>query len=64
VADALSRQHEDAEVSALISYPIWQQGKELQMEDSKDPSLASIIDTIQENPASRPSFELKGGVLF
>jgi len=25
--------------------------------------MAKLIDTIQENPASSPSFELKGGVL-
>ena len=43
MADALSRQHEDVQVRVLISYPIWQQGKELQVEDSKDPSLTASM---------------------
>lgn len=64
VADALSRQHEDAEIHALKSYPIWQQSSQLQQEVSKDPWLKSIVEAIQKDVTAKPGFSLKGGILF
>lgn len=64
VADALSRQHEEATIQTMLSFPIWTQGKQLQQEVMQDPVLKGIIKAIQSDPTSKPGFVLKGGVLF
>ena len=64
VADALSRQHEDAELQTIKSYPIWQQSSQLQQEVSNDPLLKNIVEAIQKDPNAKPGFALKGGILF
>ncbi|PNY05476.1 hypothetical protein L195_g001928 [Trifolium pratense] len=63
VADALSR-HEDAAVNAMLSFPIWTQGRQLQQEVLQDPTLKSIIEAIQSDLSSKLGFVLKGEVLF
>ena len=64
VADALSRQDEDAELQAIKSYHIWQQSNQLQQEVSTDPLLKNIVEAIQKDPNAKPGFALKGGILF
>lgn len=64
VADALSRQHEDAELQTIKSYPFWQQSNQLQQEVSNDPLLKNIVEAIQKDPNAKPGFALKGDILF
>lgn len=64
MAGALSRQHDELEVKTLVSYPIWEQGNELQAEVMQDPALKEIIEALHSDPASKPGYELKGRVLF
>lgn len=64
VADALSRQHEDAELQTIKSYPIWQQSNQLQQEVSNDPLLKNIVEVVQKDLNAKPGFALKGGILF
>ncbi|MCI34194.1 hypothetical protein A2U01_0055412, partial [Trifolium medium] len=63
-ADALSRRHGDAEIATLRSYPIWQQGSQLQQEVLQDPVLQRIIEALKTDPNAKPGFSLKGGILF
>jgi hypothetical protein len=64
VADALSRQHDDVELKTLKSYPIRQQGGQLQQEVLQDSMLKDIVEAIQKDPNAKPGFALKGAILF
>ncbi|KAI5420541.1 hypothetical protein KIW84_044369 [Lathyrus oleraceus] len=59
VVDTLSRQHEDAELQTIKSYPIWQQSSQLQQEVSNDPLLKNIVEAIQKDPNDKLGFALK-----
>lgn len=63
VANAISRQFEDAEVRTIISYPTWQQGSEIN-EVRSDPKLKSIIEDLQKDPKAKTGYSLHGGRLF
>lgn len=54
VAYALSRQHKEAVVNIMLSFPIWTQGRQLQQEVLQYPTLKSIIEDIQYDPSSKP----------
>ncbi|MCI06031.1 transposon TF2-1 polyprotein, partial [Trifolium medium] len=48
----------------MRSYPIWQQGGQLQQEVLQDPVLQHIIEALKSDPNAKPGFSLKGGILF
>lgn len=64
VADALSRQFVDAELSTIISYPTWQQGCDTNTEVRSDPKLKGIIEELQTDPNARPGYSLHGDRLI
>lgn len=42
IVGTLSRQHEEAVLNTMLSFLIWTQGRQLQQEVLKDPTLKSI----------------------
>lgn len=64
VADVLSRQQEDLQQATIASFPIWQQGREIQKVVMQDPIMKQVVDDLHCDPQSRPGFELVDGILF
>ncbi|GAU40665.1 hypothetical protein TSUD_83440 [Trifolium subterraneum] len=63
-ADALSRCYDEAYLNSMVSYPQWIESKKLLDEVSSDPYIQSLIQTVLDNPAAKPGFAVKQGVLF
>ncbi|MCH79728.1 Ty3/gypsy retrotransposon protein, partial [Trifolium medium] len=63
-ADALSRIHEAAELTALQSITHWAQLEQIKEEVSEDEKLQKIIADLQKDPLSCPGYVYKQGVLF
>jgi hypothetical protein len=63
-ADALSRCFDEAELQALLSYPQWDDKKKLLDEINKDPYIQQLMNQVQEEPQSKPGFEIKHEVLL
>lgn len=64
VADALSRQFENAEFRTLLSWPAWKQGKEIDEEVKSDSELQKVIEDIGKDPNAKPSYSIRGERLF
>ncbi|MCI14517.1 RNA-directed DNA polymerase (Reverse transcriptase), partial [Trifolium medium] len=63
-ADALSRMHDNAELTAMSSRVKWAQEEKIREEVSKDEKLQQIITELQQDPMSWPGYSYKQGVLF
>lgn len=63
-ADALSRQYEDVVLNSIVSFPIWQQGKQVQEEVAKAPFLSEIIAAVRQDPNAKPGYDIVGEILF
>lgn len=63
-ADALSRVHEGAELSQMLSYPQWLDGDTLCDGYDSDPQLQKIIQSLTSQPSSYPHFRLTNGRLY
>ncbi|MCI22714.1 RNA-directed DNA polymerase (Reverse transcriptase), partial [Trifolium medium] len=63
-ADALSRCHDEIELSVLISSPTWLEGQKLLQEVSQDTIIQQIIQDVTKNPDTRPGYSVQQGVLF
>ncbi|MCH82079.1 enzymatic polyprotein, partial [Trifolium medium] len=63
-ADALSRCYDDMEFKTLMSYPTWLDSKSLLDEIAADTDIQKLIQEILKNPAAKPGYCVKNGVLF
>ncbi|XP_071718184.1 uncharacterized protein [Rutidosis leptorrhynchoides] len=64
VADALSRIHEDAELSSMLSYPQWFDGASLLQGYDSDTLIQKYIQDITVEPISHPGFTIVNGKLY
>ncbi|MCI09521.1 RNA-directed DNA polymerase (Reverse transcriptase), partial [Trifolium medium] len=63
-ADALSRCYDDVELKTLMSYPTWVDSKSLLDEVAADTDIQVLIQELHKNPAAKPGYCVKNGVLF
>lgn len=63
-ADALSRMYKGGEFNTLISYPGWDEGREVIEEVHKDDKLLELIRDLQQGRDTTGGFSYKNGVLL
>ncbi|XP_071739339.1 uncharacterized protein [Rutidosis leptorrhynchoides] len=63
-ADSLSRIHEGAELTSMISYPQWLDGNTLTEGYETDSRIQKLLQAVTDQPSSHPSYSVINGKLF